>query len=386
MNDDHYLLYIGILMIPTCITQIIPILYGKNTAPYLSFLFSIFCNVGFGFLISALFDHLNDPFAYYKSEYAIIMAIFFLIFGFFPLFHRLAENPSSFDENYLLAWEEINTKIMSHRELIDTLGNNRTLPPKICVKSTAYHTMVIKRQIREFVTYRNSTEFKYNSWQEEGKFIRILPYATILHFFVSCEFIFDKEAEYELSNLHELMFNDAKNHDSNVKVENKFKVPGMKASFCGTSHAADDKINNLVIFLCSCKGRLLYVFLTMIGYKSVIDAIWFSHGQILHIKLVKRISMKSKISKESTSIINNDNVGLRAGYGEKDYSEMNKVFCVKSRAEADLQEEMIFQPLLSSSEHVNKPSQHPKSCIMDLSQFSDNIKFVDNNREHFEIC
>ena len=96
--------------------------------------------------------------------------------------------------------------------------------------------------------------------------------------------------------------------------------------------------------------------------------------------------MKSKISKESTSIINNDNVGLRAGYGEKDYSEMNKVFCVKSRAEADLQEEMIFQPLLSSSEHVNKPSQHPKSCIMDLSQFSDNIKFVDNNREHFEIC
>lgn len=182
MNDYDLFLYIGILMLPTCIAQIIPRLKRCNTAPYSAFFFCICCNVGFGFLIYYLIDEQNQEQTLY-----LILAIVFLVFGYLPQIvpFSIFCCPTSFEGNFLIN-KEIFGKLENSQDFFNKLSQNRVFAPVITVHCEASHDdhyitttrdskgrSTTEHRNREVVTYRNSQIFRYNSWQEGWNPIRV---------------------------------------------------------------------------------------------------------------------------------------------------------------------------------------------------------------------
>lgn len=328
MNDYDLFLYIGILMLPTCIAQIIPRLKRCNTAPYSAFFFCICCNVGFGFLIYYLIDEQNQEQTLY-----LILAIVFLVFGYLPQIvpFSIFCCPTSFEGNFLIN-KEIFGKLENNQDFFNKLSQNRVFAPVITVHCEASHDdhyitttrdskgrSTTEHRNREVVTYRNSQIFRYNSWQEGGNPIRVDKGTSLIHCVFTVSFKLDQEAKNALNWLRDYMRRDALNHDRKVRVWTNFEVPGMTKTLCGTTMQNDKDLPCAVTFLSSCFGRFIFLLMTLIGYQSIIDAIWCAQGERLRLKLVKKISMQPK---------NNGNFGLRAGYLENDFEAAENTFHV----------------------------------------------------------
>lgn len=382
MNETRHFLYTGLLMLPTCIAQIIPRIRHKNTAPYLSFFFCICCNVGIGLLLSYFFVE-NDK----NDTNILISSIVFLVVGYFPQIipFSICCCPTSFECNNFLIGTELFRKFESHKNFCEKLAKNRAFAPVITVSSEASHTEIYtvtstdskgrtttETRTRKVVTYRNKQEFHYNSWQEEGNSIRVWPGTTVIHAVIKTDFKFDSEAKNALNWLRNFMYHDAKKHDVDVNVSVDYDVPGMTKSLCGTSMDDESKLPLSVVFLKSCFGKLFFILFTIVGYQSILNAIWSSHGERLCLKLVKKISMRPKCNGFSAGGGSHINAGLRAGYLEKDIDAIGSTFFT------DLIEAPINEPLVNYTEQYEQPLEYSPyySAYMETPYYQN---FVDSN-------
>lgn len=382
MNDVDYLFFIGILMLPTNIAQIVPKLFRKNTAPFFSFIFCNLCNIGYGFLISYFLADIES------KEYYLNKSILFLVLGFLPQIFPLTSMliPNSFEGNFIVL-KEIFNGVENRQSLFEKLNNNRAFAPVITVTSEAYHkeyyTETVyenghsreRRKYKNFVSFRSIKYLRYNSWEEEGEPIPINKSSNIVHVIAKVSYKLDDDAKNTLENMRRVMHSEALCHDRKARVKTSFEVPGLTDSCCGVSISSkDEKVPPFVSFLSSSIwGKVFLVFMSIIGYQSVVCAIWCSYGERIKVKIVKKISMRPNNPSISER---NRNGGLRAGYLEKDVFAAEKTFC---------SDDFDIKSVLPKYDinHVQQPL--PETAVHDYTNDSDdeNVPPMDEDSQYY---
>lgn len=279
-------LFAGILMLPTIVFQIIPIIRGRNTAPFWSFLFSLMLNCGYGFLF-------GEGKLHKIGVYFIFFSAFFTIIPYSFCFCS-----TSFQGNHLVL-REILDDPLSTSDFMNQICDNRAFPPQISVWCEAYHykTTVVRNskgthnRTTKVVTFKDMKPFPYTSWEEKGTSINVKD-ATIIHALCSVSFRFDDSAKEGLNEFKNYMKNLAETHDEFSNVGFSRTVPGLKESLVGT---LSEQIGCISSFYQSKMGRLLWFVFCAIGYQSSFESIWCQDGERMKVKLIKAISCGDKL-------------------------------------------------------------------------------------------
>lgn len=324
--------FLGILTLPTNLAQIIPLLKRKNPPPAALYFSSILVNMGIAFLISAI-DIVSDDKRSFEMIGYIIAAIFFYVGGVIMSFINLfacdsCEGFNDFEELN----EELKTEFDDYETLTNKLMINRALPPLILVIGKAYHyeteteyytdsdgNQRTRSVTKEVTTYKNSWCLRYQSWQEEGNSIRIDKDLSMIHGRVEAYFTYDNETIDVLNRMREVAYQDARPHDTWAYAYNEFWVPEKYEIINGTTRT-DGSVPCVSKWIPTIGGRILIIFLKIIGYSTLIYALWTSKGTNMKMKIIKRVSMKPK--HES---------GLRCGYMENDQYAAERTFHGKKK-------------------------------------------------------
>ena len=289
MSEGLAFLAAGLLMLPNTICQLIPICRKRHTAPFLSYLWSLCINAGYGLLFSSE-----------TQEIAYILIGIGFFFTIIPFDCCICS--SSFQCNHAAA-REIFAKPLSRKDFIREMCGNRALPPSISVYAEAYHyetrTETVKvddgdgkshyetRTHEEKVTTWTGTKiFKYRSWQEDGNSIRIKE-TDIVHAACPVHYKLDSSAREGLSYLRERMYFLALCHDYYASVSNSFTTPGIRDIICGSISESSTQTTQ---FFQGCGGRTLWIFFTILGYQSAFETFWCQKGERMRLRLKKKIS------------------------------------------------------------------------------------------------
>lgn len=282
-------------MLPNVIFQIVPLVQRKNTAPAMSFIYSILLNVGYGLFIGYAFNKslLIPAIVFVAVTWAMIII---------PCSYCCC--PTNFQGNNFIV-REIFSEQLQGIEFTDKLARNRAYPPTITVSATAYHyeTRIEHYTTRDsngrvshhtrtrrerVTTWHGSGTLKYSSWEEDGNSIRIGTH-NVLHAVAIATYKLDKSAKKGVESLRGHMRAQALAHDRYATVSNSFIVNGLIDSVCGTT---EKEIPDIMRFYQSCIGRFLWVFFLVIGYQSAYESFWCASGERVVLKLKKKISMK----------------------------------------------------------------------------------------------
>ncbi|EAX99807.1 hypothetical protein TVAG_175760 [Trichomonas vaginalis G3] len=283
----------GGLMVPTILTQMIPLIRKKPAAsPYVYFN-SLLINIGYGLLPAIT---CNQALAY--ISYACLgIGFFFFIFPFDTCCCR-----SWFDGWHFAAGELCRSKL-SRGEFITALCGNRALPPLITVHAEAYHYETRVRHYtttnsegetehhtetytEKVTTYYNHKAYKYKSWQEDGNQIRIKE-TDVCHAVCTVHYRFDDKAVKKLNKLRRKMYKEAKRHDLYADVSHSIETPKFRTSITG--YLCQEEPCEIKFYQ-SCIGRFLWFICSLLGYQSVFEYRWTSTGERMHLRLLKNIS------------------------------------------------------------------------------------------------
>lgn len=294
---------IGILTLPTHFAQFIPYLKRKSPPPYTLYISSLITNIGIALLVGLIEADMFKR----TLEFVLylVLGINMYITGVIMSFLNCCFCCSGFNNQDEID-EELRAGFDDYETFQEKLAKNRSFPPNVLVCGEAYHYETRSRTylnsegryVTEYyqdtvVTYRNTLQLKYLSWQEEGNPITLTDDSSIIHGYIYCKFKFDEESINIINQMREVVYNDARPHDVFINVYNWFTVPDVQEKVCGTTRFSG-KTPCVTKWIPTCGGRCLIIFLKIIGYSTLVYSCWSSTGIYLKMTLVKNISMKPK--------------------------------------------------------------------------------------------
>jgi hypothetical protein len=262
-------------------------------------------NIGWAFIwVMFMFDHKPFGFNYTAISLMGIVVLFTLI----PVVRCL--RPNWFDGN-MFAFCEMAQGIQDPTQFRAIVCHNRVSPPVVIVSvvasHTEYYTVTVSHtdseghteystetRSREVVTYTNSREFVYTSWEEIGHPIA-LNVNPILHAIFIPKFVLDSSANSDLADLEARMWNEGRMHDVHVSVTVSRDVPDFTYSAVGSVRG---EVPDYMQYMNSRLGIVLWVFMFLLGYQSAYECLWCMSGERMKMRMVKLMSGSSKLRAE----------------------------------------------------------------------------------------
>lgn len=342
---------IGILTLPTHLAQFIPFLKRKSPPPFGLYAASLMANIGIALLIGLIEA---DP-LYRFIEFILYLILGIFMYGFgvvFSFFNCCCCFEGFNDQNEID--EELKAGFDHNEAFHEKIAKNRSFPPNILVCGEAYHYETRTRTYTDtdgnlvqetyqvlVVSYRNQYQLKYLSWQEDGNPITLTEDSSIIHGYIYCNFNFDEESRNLINEMRKAACDDASQHDVFVNVYNQFIVPEMHSKICGTTRS-NDKTPCVAKWIPTCFGRILIIFLKIIGYSTLVYSCWSSTGLYMKMTLIKNISMKPK-----------NQGGFRCGFMELDIDAIKTTFHSNNQEEQPEIDEAKLQETFTSLYQTN---------------------------------
>lgn len=361
LEELTFLPWIGILTLPNVIAQLIPLLKRKNTAPLMSYFYSIFLNIGYGLLI--------DSFTHKKLRFiAIIVLVCTWILILVPC--ALICCPTDFNGNTFVI-REMGSNTLKGTRFTDKIARNRAYPPTVIVGASAYHyekrneydsllSILVPKRVK-VTTWEGRATFKYASWEEIGNPIRLGKakiYQCVFEPVISC----DESAVEGYSRLVLLMKEEALTHDRYVELSSNNIINGLCDHVCGTNLEEPPFVMK---FYQSCFAIFIWAVFVFIGYQSSFESFWCAASERVVMKLKKKISMNPN--------------QYRCGFNQEDVVALQTTF----RSE-DGMEYVSNLPLIEGNFDDYFSQYQPVNAI-DINQFDQLIPQASPSAENLHV-
>ena len=347
-EDSSELLYLlmGALMLPNAVSQAVTLLRKQHAAPMWSFHFSLVMNAGYSCMIYYYFGEGVDEVL--KTAGIVLLSIAVLVM-ILPVDQCCSKK--SFQGNHFV-FNELFHDFLDAKRFRELVERNRAAPPVVNVNVTASHmenrrvthrrrdsrgrTYTEHKTNKErVVTWRDTRQFLYASWEEQGNSIRLDDKLSVIHALFYVSYKFDTDAKMALQCYMNQLYVEGRMHDVDVEVNYHCSTPDLVAVACGT---LGSERNWIVSFYGSWYGRLAWFLAWILGYQSLFECVWSSTGERMRMRLVKRMSMGHS---------------LRAKCGHSDHMGAEQSF--KNGA---------LGPIIGPSNPVNTPYAPPSETIL----------------------
>lgn len=288
-SSDLYISFLisSIITLPNILPNFIFLIRNRNSVPLMTYLLNLVLSIG-------------TPFFFVNPIISFVCIGIYYFFFIIPFDYCFCS--TSFHGNHSVIRELLHGNA-NKQTLINILQTNRKTPPSFVCHATAYHyetryqtytttdseghTHVETRTYQEMViTWTGSSEYFYESWEEKGNPIRISDF-EVIHCVSKVKYYFDASAKNAMRRVENDLLEIARRHDVFQSSSWKYSVPGFVEK---VGAYTTEQPSCLYLFYTSRFGVFLWFIMSFIGFQSLYESFWASHGERMVLTLKKSVS------------------------------------------------------------------------------------------------